>query len=135
MCQPYVSSSYFKVVHSTSFIIILYYRFVKRNAIYCFFACVQIPDIAKLGVPHFRAHPTITLLPVHGLTQNNFLCPAANAVHRLHPQHGILPLQSFCDAFILLHLPDNQIQPLLCLFIQICKHYMVPAGQKQLIVG
>ena len=43
------------------------------------------------------------------------------AVHTAHPLHLILFFQFLCNTVLLTKLPDDVIQPLLGLFVQVCQ--------------
>ena len=51
----------------------------------------------------------------------DFLCPAADTVHRTNPCHLVAGLQSLRDALGFLHLLHDQLQPVVCLLVQICQ--------------
>ena len=57
---------------------------------------------------------------VNHFRPNDFFCPVTNALHCPDPCHLILRFQFFGNPFRFFHLGNDTIQPVLCLFVQIC---------------
>ncbi len=68
------------------------------------------------------------------LRQNDFLCPAADAVHGPDPCKLVTGFQFLGDTLRLLHLRDDTRQPVSGLFVQVSKICPEFSRQKQGIV-
>ena len=66
--------------------------------------------------------------------QNDFFCPAVDAISPAHPLHLIDSFQGFCDALLLHHGFFNDFQPLPAGgvdFLQVGKQLFSDSTQKQ----
>ena len=68
------------------------------------------------------------------LRQDDFLCPAANAVHGSDPRKLVTGFQFLGDTLCLLHLRDDTLQSVSGLFVQVSKICPEFSRQKQCIV-
>ena len=102
----------------------------------------QAPCQLLIGpkVVYRAAHPVVPIsfiLPsshIDHLSLNDFLGPAADGVHGLHPAYRIGCFQFLHDALGLGHLLDNQAAPFSGLFVQVSQDGIQLPGQKQRLI-
>ena len=88
-------------------------------------------------IPHYKLLPESSSSPsshIDHLSLDDFLGPAADGVHGLHPAYRIGCFQFLRDALGLGHLLDNQAAPFGGLFIQVGQDGIQLPRQKQRLI-
>jgi hypothetical protein len=94
-------------------------RATRNDAAHSVAVRTAITDSNGIFTNLFKMVIPVTASSIDHLMQDDLFRAGPDAVHTANPLHLILFFQFFCNTLLLTKLPDDVIQPLLGLFVQV----------------